>query len=187
MDSTYQSLKETNTLSEGSVWVVPSVLAVDVTDYTEYYTICGIVMLIVIMLLLWYFVRSTSNNIPNNYQIKKNKRSPLNVLTPQCLSKNESELIPKYQNTPKYQNAQDKPTNQFTDKNYKFGPLQKGVYGGVVVYFNEISDNKYTSEWRTPNGGLYVLNSRTLWKDANTPNEAKYWALTANQSLINNR
>ena len=70
----------------------------------------------------------------------------------------------------------DKNTNNnYTDNNYQFGPLPKGTYGDVDVYFNETSDNKYAPDWRTVHGGLYIHNSRTYWKDTNRPYEADYW------------
>jgi hypothetical protein len=181
MDSTDQSLKETATVqSEGSDWVVPNILAMEVVDYSEYYTVYGILTLIVIMLLLWYFVRSTSYDVTHDSQMKR-----FHLPTqphPHLPTHPHVSKLPS-----KHQSSQSNPTSQFTDANYKLGPLQKGMYGGVVVYFNETSDNMFASDWRTPNGGLYVHNARTFWKDANTPNEAEYWAWEADQFLMNNK
>lgn len=71
-----------------------------------------------------------------------------------------------------------KPVNNLTDTQYKFGPLPKGEIGDVTVYFNETRDNMFADQWRTIDGGLYVHNSKTFWKDVNTPNEASYWMST---------
>ena len=63
-----------------------------------------------------------------------------------------------------------------TDTEYKFGPLNKGSYGDVPVYFYESQDDLFPQQWRKVDGGIYLHNSRTFWKDTNTPQEVRFWA-----------
>jgi hypothetical protein len=49
-------------------------------------------------------------------------------------------------------------------------------YGGVTTYFHEDSENVRAPEWRKEHAGLYLQNSKSWWKETNTPEEAPYWA-----------
>jgi hypothetical protein len=51
-----------------------------------------------------------------------------------------------------------------TDADYLYGPLDKGTYGDVPVYFNEEEDNKFAPIWRDVHAGLYLHNNKTWWK-----------------------
>lgn len=62
-----------------------------------------------------------------------------------------------------------------TDSKYKYGPLPKGTYGDVTVYFNETPDNQFADQWQTEHGGIYLHNSKTYWRDVNTPHESDFW------------
>ena len=74
-----------------------------------------------------------------------------------------------------------KPVNIYTDQQYQYGPLPKGEIGDVTVYIHETDDNMFANRWRSADSGLYQHNSKTFWKDTDTPNEASYWAWQAAQ------
>jgi len=139
------------------------VLAVRYVDYSEYYMVYGVVSLICVMLLLWYFVRSQM--YPTTCGPRHHHRS---YRLEGMEAANEASLPDSAQLT-------SKPVNSFTDNTYKFGPLPKGEIGDVTVYLNETRDNMFADQWRAVDGGLYVHNSKTYWKDTNKPNEAPYW------------
>lgn len=124
-----------------------NILAVNYTDYSDYYSIYGIITLIFLMLLLWFFIRTTVYDV----EIKPKKRKEY---------------------------FEDEPLNipADSDSQYKFGPLQKGIYGDVPVYFYETIDDLHAPDWRQSNEGIYVHNAKTYWKDVNTPIEANYWS-----------
>ena len=63
-----------------------------------------------------------------------------------------------------------------SDANYKFGPLEKGTYGDVPVYFYKSADLMFNPDWRKIDSGIYTPNTRTLWEDTNTPEETSFWA-----------
>jgi hypothetical protein len=143
------------------------VLNIKYVDYSEYYMVYGVVSLICVMLLLWYFVRTNafntssacgSSNHPHHlsYRLEGLQVAPTATL-------------------PDSIGIASKPVNSFTDTSYKFGPLPKGEIGGVTVYFNETKDNMFADQWRGVDGGLYVHNSKTFFKDINTPAEAPFW------------
>ena len=44
-------------------------------------------------------------------------------------------------------------------------PKSVGKYGDVDVWVYETKDNKTASEWREVDGGIYLHNSKTWWKD----------------------
>lgn len=151
------------------------VILLQYIDYSKYYMVYGIVTLIIILLLLYAFVR---NNI-----IYSTCDKPQHIL-PVCDKKIES-LSPNITNssTPEKTTStisteeENKTQEGYTDDGYYLGALPKGTYGDVVTYFNETSDNKNAPAWRTIHGGLYLHNSKTWWKDTNRPKEADYWEM----------
>jgi hypothetical protein len=54
-----------------------------------------------------------------------------------------------------------------TDTNYRYGPLPRGYYGDVPVYFYRKGDDRYSPAWRKAfGGGLYVHDTNTYRQDA---------------------
>ena len=125
-----------------------NVVQVEYIDYANYYTIYGISTMIVILLLLWSIARKNPS-VDYTYNIEGMD------------TKNEEK-----------DNINEK---KYTDSKYKYGPLPKGVYGDVDVYFNETPDNQFASQWLSENGGIYLHNSKTYWRDVNTPYESNFW------------
>lgn len=126
-----------------------NVVKLEYVDYANYYMVYGIATMIVFLLLLWSFVR----NDPSEYSHS-------------CGGRHGGRRL-KY--------SLEGMESPYTDANYKYGPLQKGTYGDVTVYFNETPDNQFADQWQTEHGGLYLHNSKTYWRDVNTPDESDFW------------
>jgi len=60
-----------------------------------------------------------------------------------------------------------------TDTEYKQS-LLKGLYGDVPVYLYNDDDLSYISQWRKPNSGIYIPNSKTYWMNNNRFGEMEY-------------
>jgi hypothetical protein len=144
-----------------------SVLNIKYVDYSEYYMVYGIVSLVCVMLLLWYFVRT---NMFGTSSVCSGSNHPHHLSY-----RLEGLHVAPTASLPDSIGIANKSVNEFTDTGYKFGPLPKGEIGDVTVYFNETSDNAYADQWREVDGGLYVHNSKTFFKDTNTPAEAPFW------------
>lgn len=128
------------------------VVVIPYIDKANYYMVYGVTTLIILLLILYYFTRSQMfDDQISRRRIFKDRRRPVYNLV-------EGMKSPAY-----------------TDQNYRYGPLPKGKYGDVDVYFYETSDLQHTPEWRKVHGGLYIHNSKTWWKDTNRPVEADFW------------
>ncbi len=112
----------------------------------------SIIMLMVCMLLIYYFIRS------NVVQVHPHPIDRFEGMSNGDLFEAEQVKLP-----------------DLTDKEYKFGPLYKGVYGDVPIYFNEDADNAYAAHWRKIHGGVYVPNAKLYWRKTVIPKEAAYW------------
>lgn len=111
-----------------------------------------IITLMVCMLLIYYFIRSNLITLHNSSATREYMNGDL-------FEAEKLQLPP------------------MTDANYKFGPLDKGLYGDVPVYFNEDADNAYAAQWRKVHGGVYVPNAKLYWRNTVIPKEAAFWKL----------
>lgn len=67
----------------------------------------------------------------------------------------------------------------YTDKEYKFGPIPKGLYGDVPIYVYNDFDDWRAKQFKQPvHQGIYLMNSKEYWKSSNMPWEAESWTLT---------
>ena len=135
------------------------VIHLEYIDYANYYAIYGIATLIVLILLLWAYIR---NHIEKPQHVYHPELGYSSRLRP-------SRRLEGFEASDK----EDMP-EPYTDAEYD-RELPKGTYGDVTVYFNESSDNDYVPEWRKQHAGLYIHNSKSWWKDQNTPEESEYW------------
>jgi hypothetical protein len=111
-------------------------------------------------MLLWYFVKTSK--YPDNPHYTNSNRCDGLTSPIQHIPLNKQSII-------------ENPVGQFTDAEYEYGPLPKGMYGDVPVYFNRTSDNKYASKWRRVDGGIYLHNSKTYWQDNSISVDDKIW------------
>lgn len=137
-------------------------------DAGEYYSIYGISTLIIVLALLWYFVRSnlmicekchnrkqqhTHEGLNNPYGDENGNFDELGL----------SGVVTKYP-----------PRIQLTEKGKKPNyNIQVGSYGDVPVVFYSDQDNLYAGEWRVPNR-VYVKNTRTTFMEQ-VPSEKTFY------------
>lgn len=132
------------------------------TDIGNYYSVFGVTTLIVLLMLLWFFIRT---NISHNHGKCREHMFPIE----------RSDVLSMM---PEFQEKDIKPI-KLTDEKYN---IKSGDYGGVAVNFYDMSDTIYDREWDTYNG-VYLPNSRTLFKKVNSPYQA---LLMQEPTAINN-
>jgi hypothetical protein len=120
-------------------------------DVGSYYSIYGVTSLIVILMLLWFFIRT---NISNKNSKCRENMFPLE----------RSDLL---ESIPEFREKEIAPID-LTDEKYK---IKSGDYGNVKVNFYDVADTIYDREWDT-NTGIYLPNLRTSFKKVNSPYQA---------------
>jgi hypothetical protein len=120
-------------------------------DVGSYYSIYGVTSLIVILMLLWFFIRT---NISNKNSKCRENMFPLE----------RSDLL---ESIPEFREKEITPID-LTDEKYK---IKSGDYGNVKVNFYDVADTIYDREWDT-NTGIYLPNLRTSFKKVNSPYQA---------------
>jgi hypothetical protein len=149
-------------------------------DYANYFMIRTMCVTILLILLIYYL--ATSSGITTGphgcgcqQQQRTQQRSQQRSQQPQQRTQQQSSrTIEGLEASP--QETLPEPESPYTDSDYANGPLPKGEYGGVTTYFHEDSENVRAPEWRKEHAGLYLQNSKSWWKETNTPEEAPYWA-----------
>jgi hypothetical protein len=198
----------------------PSLVLINYEDLGFYKTTEGIITLIIVILLLWFFVKnglmhSGMHNYNNGYTHNNSNCEGLTVNPTVDLPVDPS-VDPTINSNTDYSNSispsdygsgvsetgfdsigtsevqmravEVKPFNySLTDKDYCYGPLSKGYYGGgsltndfvgndvVPTYSYNDFDDLHSPSWRVPAQGLYVINSKEYWKETNRPIEANAW------------
>jgi len=202
----------------------PSLVLINYEDLGFYKTTEGIITLIIVILLLWFFVKNglmhsgmhNYNNgyTHNNYNCEGLTANP--SVDPTVDLPVDPSVDPTINSNTDYSNSispsdygsgvsetgfdsigtsevqmravEVKPFNySLTDKDYCYGPLSKGYYGGgsltndfvgndvVPTYSYNDFDDLRSPSWRVPAQGLYVINSKEYWKETNRPIEANAW------------
>lgn len=180
-------------------------------DFGNYYMVYGISTLIIVLLLLWYFVRSNlETNITrckNCYKKINNDKlycnscvvSKKNSISNRCslckiknikkydiLSEMEAKLKTEdhtyVTNKEEMSNIENvKVTNELpeltmrnivSNNNYK---MRKGTYGGVEINIYDVKPYTYGPEEWTNEYSIYTPNTRTSFKNINTPKESLFW------------
>lgn len=134
-------------------------------DASEYYTIYGITTLMVVLALLWYFVRS---NLTDEYKYTEGLNNPNGDATGDAADGDFGELGLSGVVTEYPPRVQLTPTGEPTKYH-----LQTGMYGDVPVVFYTEPDMLYAAEWRVPNR-VYVKNNRSLFMEQ-IPEQRSYW------------
>lgn len=141
-----------------------------------------IIDLSIVMLLLWYVVREV---LVSGSNIAGYKAGFLGNSTASAIAASTTSAADLAagrddpSNTPEDLVIlhDDVPLNiPFTDDNYKYKPLAKGLYGGVPVMFYNDFDDYRAKDFRVVDGGLYIPNSREYWKWDDIPVEAAAWS-----------
>lgn len=124
-----------------------------ILDIGDYYQIYGVITLIVIILLLWFFIRTS---MESSYR--------------DCMTSAPG-------NTPDASYTQYVKEIDWTDKNYKRGDILHGVFKDdpVPIYMYSDYDDQFASMWRKPDAGFYTPNSKLYWRTTLTPREKMYW------------
>lgn len=133
-------------------------------DIGEYYSIYGALTLIVVILLLWYFIRTnlTSGECKHSHH-KEGLNNPDGDLNGDFQVLGLSGVttpIPATKLTP--------------DGEEPAYHLDSGTYGDIPVVFFKDSDLIYSREWGMGNY-LYLPNTRTMFENVNTPIQKAYW------------
>jgi hypothetical protein len=128
-------------------------------DSSEYYNVYGTSTLIIVLLLLWYFIRTNLEepdvdcDKPHHRKAREGLNG-INIEDPDILA-----LMPEFQQDfdaiPLQLTAPDEP------KPYKFW---SGTYGDVPLNLYDVKDIAYKPEWdhRT---AMYIPNMRTIFRN----------------------
>jgi hypothetical protein len=106
------------------------------------------------------------------YNVRKSQRSDRRENFVEGLEAETQEIEPEVElSMPPARNAEieEVPTFQFSDSQYEFGPLNKGIYGDRLVYMYDVKDLKNIRDWRGDDKSIYKLNYRSYIEDANRP------------------
>lgn len=146
-----------------------------VIDFNAYYTTYGLIMLMFILLLLWYFVKSSMELDYEGLSDKSNVQSKY----VNYIDGNTNELIvdDSLFGADQLQAAIVKkiPYEFADDKTGYNGFLQKGEYGGVPVYIMSPYDDQRSNKWRPYRRGLAMMNSNTWWQDVERHRLSDTW------------
>jgi len=168
-------------------------------DFNAYYMTYGIITLMCILLLLWYFIKSSMGldyqdqrplvNTHWNYEGMISKRKPDYV---NHIEGNYPELVVdnSLSGADQLQAALVKKVPyEFTDDKTDYdGFLQKGEYGGVPIYIMTPYDDKRSRQWKRPyRRGLAVINSKTWWQDVDHTYLSDAWDEQEAVKIKNNR
>ena len=134
-------------------------------DTSNYYSIYSVTTLIVFIMLLWFFIRT---NISYKNNSCRENMFPIE----------RSDILAKM---PEFQEKDISPI-KLTDEKYH---IKSGNYGDVKVNFYDIKDTIYDREWDTYNG-IYLPNTRTLFKRVNSPYQAILMSESGNLKDLNN-
>lgn len=129
-------------------------------DAGEYYSIYGISTLIVVLALLWYFVRS---NLSVRHRCVEGLNNPDGDENGDFDELGLSGVVTKFPPMVQLTKPGEKP---------KYN-IQQGTYGDVPVVFYSNADYLYAGEWRVPNK-VYVKNTRTTFMEE-IPPERTFW------------
>ena len=135
-------------------------------DSSEYYNVYGVSTLIVILLLLWYFIRTNleENDVNCDRRYSREGLVGITIEDPEILA-----MMPEFQ--PDFDTVPLQLTPPNEPKPYKFW---SGTYGDVPLNIYDVKDVAYKPEWdhRT---AMYIPNMRTSYKNTYTPIESSFW------------
>ncbi len=126
-------------------------------DAGHFYSIYGISTMIVIILLMWYFIRTNLEAKCKNHA--REGLGGIPIADPDLMN-----LMP----LPDYEPIQ---ISEGETKPYKH---RGGLYGDVPLYIYDVKDVAYKPEW-DHNTGIYIPNMRTIYRQTYTPIEASFW------------
>ncbi len=134
-------------------------------DSSEYYNVYGISTLIVVLLLLWYFIRTNLEEPDVSCELyRREGLNGINIEDPAILA-----YMPEFQ--PDFDAIPIELTPPDEPKPYKFW---SGTYGDVPLSLYDVKDVMYKPEWdhRT---SMYIPNMRTVFRNTYTPQESRFW------------
>lgn len=129
-------------------------------DSGSFYSVYGISSMIVVILLMWYFIRS---NLECGCTGKEGLGG-IPIEDPDIMK-----LMPEFNGTFEYEPIQITPDGE--PKPYTHF---SGTYGDVPLNIYDIKDIAYKPEW-DHNKAIYIPNMRTIFRQTYTPIEATFW------------
>jgi hypothetical protein len=122
---------------------------------------CGIIIMIAFLLLLWYFIKTNTFTCHEGME-DQSISFPMSIRFDQEI---ENTSIESDNAISDILNGNDSKHLEFkyTDQNY---PLLKGMYSDVPVYLNADIDRPHIKKWRH-NSGIYIPNSLRYWEASN--------------------
>ncbi len=159
-------------------------------DLGNFYSVYGISTLIIVLLLIWYFIRSNlSADYNSNYcepkalWERKNAEDKQKIKLPGGVKGVEGlegfpiedpdilAFMPEFSENSPYDYQPISITQDGQEKPYKF---ISGMYGDVPLNIYDTKDLAYKPEWdhRT---AMYVPNMRTVFRQTYTPVESVLW------------
>lgn len=164
-------------------------LLVHYLDLGEYFSIYGIVTLIVLLLLLWYFVRT---NLEDNRKCRRCHRRrcrcnldgfkksyvDVDVSMPGREGMFNFEDSAVLATLPEFNQPEPEPIKMTPDGEEPEYRLQKGMYGDVPMHVWDIADRKYGPEWYNGNTTMYQPNWRTSFRLSENQQDTYMWDST---------
>ena len=151
-------------------------------DAGNFYSIYGIATLVIVLLLLWYFIRS---HISQDYYSEtctldkaKQVAEPKESTSREGITMEDPNILaymPEFQKDSPYDYNPIQITPEDEPKPYKF---TTGSYGGVQFNIYDTNDVIYKPEW-DHNKAAYIPNMRTVFKQTYTPIEASFWGVSS--------
>jgi len=142
-------------------------------DAGSFYSVYGISTLIIVLLLLWYFIRSHlsvdyySENCDNReVQEAREGLESFPIEDPDILA-----FMPEFMPDSPYEYQPIPILPEGEPKPYKF---ITGMYGGVPLNIYDVKDIAYKPEW-DHRQAMYIPNMRTIFRQTYTPIEASFW------------
>ncbi len=146
-------------------------------DAGHFYSVYGISTMIVVILLMWYFIRTNLESKCNVNHTHPNHTHP-NHAHPNHAHPNHREGLGGIPiEDPDIMNLMPLPEYapiQISEGEHKPYKHWGGLYGDVPLYIYDVKDVAYKPEW-DHNTGIYVPNMRTIYRQTYTPIEASFW------------
>lgn len=132
-------------------------------DAGEIYSVYGIASMIVIILLIWYFVRSNLVHEQRECHLE-GLNGGIYIEDPAILS-----MMPEFNGSMEFEPIKISPDDK--PKPYK---MWSGEYGGVPLSVYDVGDVVYKPEW-DHNQTMFIPNMRTVFRQTYTPYQASHW------------
>jgi hypothetical protein len=131
-------------------------------EMSKFYTIYGITTILILLLLIWFFVRTTlETKFDKKYcQVKLVKLLDLEDKKDSFVIDNGNNLGEYF---PELNRKLIEPNIIYEDNNKPY-KLTKGLYGDVPIQIYNVKDTIYATEWLDDENSISIQNDRTLFQ-----------------------